>query len=285
VGAKIVIVDVKQDTMLMDYDALENAITSKTKAAIPVSIFGNPLDYERLNDIRKKYRIYILEDAACSIGAAFGGTPVGNLADISVFSLHPRKFITTGEGGMITTNNTSWAEWMQSYKHFGMGESGSRVGTRFERIGTNYKLSDIQAAVGLVQMRYIDALLSKRIGLSERYYELLADKPGVSIPNTTARGVHSRQSCCVFVEHRDDIIKMLREQNIETQIGTYALSMHEAFSKNANCQIVGDMQGSRYAFGHCLTLPLFHEMTEDEQRYVVEQLLGVCVAKTRARTM
>ena len=116
VGARIILVDVDPRSMLIDYEAVERAITDKTRAIIPVSIFGNPLDYQRLTRIKEKYNIFIVEDAACSIGAEFKGTKVGNLADISVFSLHPRKFITTGEGGIVTTNNEKWARWMDSYK-------------------------------------------------------------------------------------------------------------------------------------------------------------------------
>lgn len=272
VGAKIVIVDVDPETMLIDYDAVEQAITPHTKAVIPVSLFGNPLDYDQLNRIKEKYDIYIIEDAACSLGASFRDTCVGNLADISVFSLHPRKFITTGEGGVVTTNNTQWAEWMLSYKHFGMGVHDSRLNTSFDRIGTNYKLSNIQAAVGLVQMKHIQELLFRRRELSERYHRLLANTPKISFPKATVKGTHSWQSCCIFVENRNQIIEKLKERNIETQIGTYSLHMHEAFRENSGCHILGDMSGSRYAFDHCLTLPLYHEMTEEEQDYVVQVL-------------
>ena len=162
VGATVVLVDVDPETMLIDYDAIESAVTTRTKAVMPVSIFGNPLDYDRLWEIKQKHNLYLLEDAACSIGARYEGKFVGNLADISVFSFHPRKFITTGEGGMVTTNNPQWAEWMESYKHFGMMPAGSRRETNFEQIGTNYKLSDVQAAIGWVQMQNIDRLLFAR---------------------------------------------------------------------------------------------------------------------------
>jgi len=272
VGATIVIVDVDRETMLIDFDALEQAITSRTKAIIPVSIFGNPLDYDRLGRIKEKHNLYVLEDAACSIGAKFRQTYVGNLADISVFSLHPRKFITTGEGGMVTTNNRQWADWMLSYKHFGMGIHESRLTTVFDRIGTNYKLSNIQAAIGLTQMNYIEELLARREEISKSYYRLLANTLMISFPKTTIKGKHSWQSCCIFVENRDQIMKKLKERSIESQIGTYSLHMHNAFSANSKCRIMGDMQGSRYAFEHCLTLPLYHEMTDEEQRYVVQQL-------------
>jgi dTDP-4-amino-4,6-dideoxygalactose transaminase len=273
VGAKVVIVDVNRETMLIDYDALETALSPATKAVIPVSIFGNPLDYDRLNTIKEQYQLLVIEDAACSLGAKYRETCVGNLADISVFSLHPRKFITTGEGGVVTTSNHEWADWVRSYKHFGMGVHDSRLTTSFERIGTNYKLSNILAAVGLVQMRHIDELLTKRRELSLRYYRLLEGKRGILFPKTTFNGTHSWQSCCIFVENRNWVMEKLARRNIETQIGTYSLHMHKAFDQSQVCQIAGDMHGSRYAFERCLTLPLYHEMTEAEQDYVVRELL------------
>jgi dTDP-4-amino-4,6-dideoxygalactose transaminase len=273
VGAKIVIVDVDPASMLIDYNAVERAITTRTKAIIPVSIFGNPLDYSRLWEIKKKYNLYLVEDAACSIGARYDGIYVGNLADISVFSFHPRKFITTGEGGMVTTNKHQWAEWMDAYKHFGMGPHDSRLDTRFDIIGTNYKLSNIQAAIGLEQMKHIEFLLDKREQIAAKYSDYLGEQPEISLPKVDPDGVHSWQSYCIFTSRRDQIIERLRERHIETQIGTYALHMHRAFNHNSNCRIAGEMSGSRYAFDHCLTLPLYHDMTEEEQEYVVSELL------------
>ncbi len=273
IGAKIVIVDVNPETMLIDYDEIEKAVTPATKAIIPVSIFGNPLDYACLNRIKDKYNLFIIEDAACSIGAEYNGTSVGNLADISVFSLHPRKFITTGEGGMITTNNSSWTKWMTSYKNFGMEINKSWGEVQFERIGTNYKLSNIQAAVGLTQMQEIKRLLSRRTQLAENYINLVSNQPGITLPQTAQNSRHSFQSFCIFVKDRDEVIRKLTEKKIETQIGTYALHMHNAYKNNPNCRICGEMKNSRYAFEHCLTLPLYHDMTEDEQKYVIVQLV------------
>jgi perosamine synthetase len=271
-GAKIVLVDVDPQTMLINYDALEKAITPRTKVVMPVSIFGNPVDYDRLSRIKEKYNLYIVEDAACSIGAEFADVKVGNQADISVFSLHPRKFITTGEGGLITTHNKAWADWMLSYMHFGMGVHDSRLTTSFDRIGTNYKLSNIVSAVGLVQMRHIDKLLSKRIATAQRYYECLKDVPGITIPGVNPRAKHSFQSCCVFVPNRDQVMEGLAQKGIASQIGTYSLHMHKAFSQNKNCAIQGNMPGSKYAFEHCLTLPMYFEMTDEEQDFVVSTL-------------
>ena len=274
VGATIVIVDVCKETMLIDYDAIEGAITEKTKGVIPVSIFGNPLDWNRLNRIKRKYDLFMIEDSACAIGAEFKGEKIGNQADISVFSLHPRKFITTGEGGLITTNNKEWADWMLSYKHFGMGVNDSRLSTGFDRIGSNYKLSNILAAIGLVQMKHIDELLNRRSELAQNYIDLLKGHENIIIPKTTEQGKHSRQSFCIYVDNRDDVMKKMRETGIEVQIGTYSLHMHRAFIPSEFCRIDGDMFGSEYAFEHCLTLPLYHELTKAEQKDVITQLIN-----------
>ena len=273
VGATTVIIDISRDTMLMDFDALEQAITPRTKAIIPVSIFGNPLDYDRLRTIKQKYGVPIVEDAACAAGAEYKGIKVGALADISVFSLHPRKFITTGEGGMITTNNDHWAAWMESYKHFGMGNEAAREGIVFERIGTNYKLSNILAAIGLGQMEIMEEMLARRIELVERYRRGLLGSEAISFPGTTAEGKHSYQSFCLFLDQRDRIMHDMRQEGIEVQIGTYALHLHPAFAANSRVIHHGAMEGSRFAFDHCLSLPLYHSMTEADQDRVIKRLL------------
>lgn len=280
VGATIVLVDVSKDTMLIDYRAIEAAITEKTRAVIPVSIFGNPLDWNRLNQIKRKHGLFIVEDAACAIGAEFKNEKIGNQADISVFSLHPRKFITTGEGGLITTNSKEWADWMLSYKHFGMGVHNSRLTTNFKRIGSNYKLSNILAAIGLVQMKYIDELLNRRLELVQNYIDLLKGQENIIIPKITEQGKHSCQSFCIYVNNRDAVMGKMREIGIEVQIGTYSLHMHPAFAPSEFCRINGKMSGSKYAFDRCLTLPLYHELTKIEQKDVVKQLLETIKAES-----
>ena len=281
VGAKTVLVDVDRKTGNIDYDEIKKAITDKTKAIIPVSLFGNPLDYDRLNEIKQKYGVYIIEDSACSIGAKFKDKMVGNLADISIFSFHPRKFITTGEGGLVTTNNTELAEFMTSYKNFGMKTIASRddikfSSTEFIRIGTNYKMSNVLAAIGLEQIKIIDKLLEKREELCARYTKLLKDVEDVKLFERTENSKHSWQSFCILIENRDEIMKKMREKGIEVQIGTFALHMHPAFK---NMKKIGNLNNSKYLFEHCLTLPLYHDMTEEEQDLVVEELKNLIKMK------
>lgn len=271
VGAKTVVVDIDYKSMLIDYDLLEKAITPATKAVIPVSLFGNPLDYDRLKKIKEKYGIAVIEDAACSIGAEYRNEMVGKFADITVFSLHPRKFITTGEGGVITTEDDKLAEWMDSYKHFGIGKAESREKTEFAMIGTNYKLSNVLSAIGLGQMEIVDQLLDKRRQLAKNYSNLLNGVKGVQFPVITGNGRHSYQSFAVFVEERDRIMNSLRQMGIEVQIGTYSLHMHKAF--RGICS--GSYINSRKAFDTCLVLPLYHTMTDEDQFNVVNELKGL----------
>ncbi|MCK9448803.1 MAG: DegT/DnrJ/EryC1/StrS aminotransferase family protein [Bacteroidales bacterium] len=274
VGASAIIVDVSKDNMIIDYDAIEQAITKKTKAIIPVSAFGNPLDFDRLNEIKRKHNLYIIEDAAPSVGAEFKGIKVGNLADITVFSFHPRKFITTGEGGMITTNNDKWANWLNSYKHFGMDMSGtSREGIKFEIIGTNYKLSNILSAIGLGQLTKIDKLLQQRKDLAKNYIKLLEKESTIKLPITTNHGIHSYQSFIVYHPNRDTIMNRMRKEGIEVQIGTYALHMHKAFNNNPLVKIIGNMENSQWCYDHALTLPLFYDLTNEQQELIVQEII------------
>jgi perosamine synthetase len=273
VGATAVIVDCAPRTMNINYDAIEAAIGPRTRAIIPVSLFGNSLDFQRLRSIKQKYGVAIVEDAACTIGGEYDGRKVGTLADITVFSLHPRKFITTGEGGIITTENDEWASWMESYKHFGMGRATERASVQFDRVGTNYKLSNLQAAVGVVQMRHVDTLLERRRSLAARYTGRFADEPRTTLPETTARSKHSYQSYCIFIEDRDGVLERVRKRGIEVQIGTYALHRHAAFRNGGLFELRGAMDGSSWAFEHCLALPLYDELTDSDQDEVIDSVL------------
>ena len=199
---------------------------------------------------------------------------MGTYADITVFSLHPRKFITTGEGGMVTTKNNDWASWMNSYKHFGMDMNNtSREGIHFDMVGTNYKLTNFQSAIGLGQFKHIDELLEKRRFLSKRYTSLLSKIKEIKIPNILAEGSHSFQSYCILLSARDKIMNTLRPQGVEVQIGSYALHMHPAYQNKNFFTIAGGLQGSITSFNQCLSLPLFHELTESEQDFVVKKIV------------
>lgn len=272
VGATAVLVDVDPGTLLVDYAAMEAAITGKTRALMPVSLFGAPLDWHRINEIKRRHEVLVIEDAACALGSSFTGQMTGTFADITVFSHHPRKLIATGEGGTVCTDDDVLAAWMQSYKHFGLLVEEGRLGADFIRPGTNYKLSDLLAAVGLEQMKLISQLLAQRRLLAQQYQQLLKSLPGVQFPSVHPEANHSWQTFCILIEDRNRVMTELRAQGIEVQIGTYALHMHKAFQESDLCRIQGSLRGSQQAFDQALALPLFHDMTGEQQLQVVSAL-------------
>jgi dTDP-4-amino-4,6-dideoxygalactose transaminase len=175
---------------------------------------------------------------------------------------------------MVTTQNKEWAEWMNSYKHFGMDMSNTnREGIQFDIMGTNYKLSNVQAAIGLGQMAVVDELLAKRLELAKNYDQLLkGSEDKIQLPRIISNSTHSYQTYCVFVENRNEVMQAMREKGIEVQIGTYSLHMHKAFQNEELVHIDGDMTNSIWCCHHALALPLYHELTAENQQIVIEEL-------------
>ncbi|MHA2265668.1 MAG: DegT/DnrJ/EryC1/StrS family aminotransferase, partial [Candidatus Thorarchaeota archaeon] len=153
-GASAVLVDVDESTYNIDPDEVRKGITDKTVGIVPVSLFGHPLDMAPLREIAQEHDLFILEDAACSTGARFNSEKTGSMADLTCFSFHPRKVITTGEGGMLTTDDDDLAEKARAMKRFGIRVVDGRP--QFMTVGTNYKLSDVLAAIGVKQLEKID---------------------------------------------------------------------------------------------------------------------------------
>ena len=265
-GADPVLVDVNRSTYNIQPSALEDAITKKTKCIIPVSWGGNPLDPD-VYKIGKEHDIPIIEDAACSSGAEINGKKVGSLAELSCFSFHPRKILTTGEGGMVTTNDDELAEKGVALKHFGQTKNG-----RFTYHGTNYKMSNIVAAIGLEQLKKLPLILQDRINKAQVYSDLLKNVKNIKTPIVQKGTKHVFQSYCIYIEKdgiRDRLRQDLTSKGIETQIGTYALHLEPSYS---NIKRSGNLHNSELLFKNLLTLPLHHELTQEDQEYVVTSI-------------
>ncbi len=273
VGATPVLVDVDRQTYNIDSDAVAEAVTENTAALLPVAWGGQPLDHEPLQAIAEEHDLAIVEDAACSAKASFNGHPVGSQFDASVFSFHPRKVLTTGEGGIITTDDDELAKEIRSIKNFGTDPMGERHGF-FKANATNYRFSDILAAVGVAQLEKADEIIGRRQEIAALYDELLTDVDGVVAPEVINGGVHNYQCYCVYVEAgdanlRDKLIEAMAEEEIETQIGTYALHHTDAFG---DARQFGSLSNSTALHNNLLTLPIAHGMTEEDQNYVAEKL-------------
>jgi dTDP-4-amino-4,6-dideoxygalactose transaminase len=269
-GAHPVLVDVSLSSYNLDFNEAEKAVTKKTRAAIPVSWGGYPLNDKELKDLKDEHDVLMLEDAACSPGAEYNGAKTGVMADITAFSFHPRKSITTGEGGMITTESDDYAEKIRSLKNFGVGKVGTE--SHFIRYGSNYKLSDILAAMGVAQMGKLAKIVERRIELAENYNKLLPEVKGIKPPEKEKGIKHTYQTYAVYVEvegARNKLIADLKKIGIETQIGTYALHVEPYF---ANLKKQGDLRRSKLLYENLLALPMCHNMTKADQEYVVSQI-------------
>lgn len=270
VGASPVLVDVDESTYIIDCNEVRKAITDKTKGMIPVSLFGRPLDIAPLREIAEEYGLFVVEDAACSAGARLWGERTGSMADLTCFSFHPRKVITTGEGGMITTNDDELAEKARLRKKFGMKIVNGKW--RFVSVGTNYKLSDILGAIGVRQLEKIERIIERRRELARIYDSLLEGNEFLKKPRAEEGVYHIYQTYASLVTRegaRDRIIMDLREKGIETQIGTYSLHVQPSFRGVAK---TGDLRRSKKLFENLLALPMSHSMTRRDQEMVIEEV-------------
>ena len=259
-GGIPILSDVDKFTMNISRDIVESGKEKNFEIIVPVSLFGNPLELE-FYKIRRRGTI-IIEDAATNLGTKVGDKHVGELANLTCFSFHPRKIITTGEGGMITTNDSRLARKIRSYKMFG------REKNQFVNDGTNYKLSDIQSAVGIGQIKKIEKIIRKRRYLAKRYAELLDSIDNIEVQKEATKARHTFQSftCIINREgYRNKIIKKLAENNIESQIGTYALHCLPRFKKYARND---SLENSRFLYENTISLPLHEEITGTDQEII-----------------
>jgi perosamine synthetase len=271
-GAVPVFVDIRLDDFGIDPELLEAAITPRTRAIMPVHAFGLVADMDPIVRVAARHAIPVIEDAACALGAEYHGRQAGALGAVGVFSFHPRKVITTGEGGMIMTSDSDLAEKIQILRSHG-AVRGSRY-LSFVSAGFNYRLSDVHAAIGVAQMDRLDAILSGRRELAAVYEELLAGVDGVTAPTTPEGRTHTYQSYVVTLDDRidrDTIIDAMRAREIETTLGTYSMHLQPYFRERFGIQDA-DLPNATRAHKGCLTIPLYRGMTREDLETVVAAL-------------
>lgn len=275
-GAEPVLVDVNPNTCNSDFEHIREGWSEDTQAIMTVSQYGRPVeDYEAILRL-KEDGVTIIEDAACSFGSEFMGRMVGTMADVSVFSFHPRKLLTTGEGGMIVTDDSNLADRIISLKHFGMEKTDD--GMVFAHRGTNYKMSDILAAVGLSQFRNFDRLLGARLRQAQIYNHYLWNSRFVRLPAPLEGGSQNYQSYICMVRDptiRDPLIKRMGERGIEVSPGQFALHTQPAFGDTPT-STDGDLENSLALSESVLVLPLHHEMSDNDISYVCNVLEEEC---------
>jgi perosamine synthetase len=278
-GATPVFADIDPLTYNLDPAAAERAITPRTRAIMPVHQVGLPADMDAFLELSERYRVTILEDAACAIGSLYKGRPIGSLGPLSCFSLHPRKVITTGEGGMIAVHDPALAERLRRLRAHAMDVSdlarhnaSDLVFEAYPEHGFNARMTDMQAAMGLCQLDALDLILAKRRTLAERYNDAISAIPGLEAPYDPPYARRTWQSYCVRVGarsriNRTELMRRLLADGVPTRRGVMAIHHEKPYA-----QTVSDLPHTDAAANDVLMLPLFPDLTFEEQDYVVDRL-------------
>lgn len=286
-GATPVFADVRRNTFNIDPDDVARRITPRTKAVIPVHLFGLCADMDTLQSVIPD-GIRVIEDAACAAGAAYKGRPAGGFGDLAAFSFHPRKSITTGEGGMLTVNDRRLAEIANMLRNHGasLSEEQRHKGPRpyllpeFNLLGFNYRMTDIQGAVGVVQLSKLDCFIEERRKWANWYRHQLSGIDWLKFQESSSEYEHALQAFVMYVDPekapfpRNDIMDMLQQKGISTRPGTHAVHMLGYYSERFGLQ-PEDYPGARDCDANTMAIPLHNRMTEDDYAYVVESLRNI----------
>jgi perosamine synthetase len=295
-GGKVVFCDVNLETFNLDVDQIESKITARTKAIIPVHLFGLSADMDPIVEFGKKHNLWIVEDAACGFGSKYKGTHVGAIGDTGCFSFHPRKAITTGEGGMVTTNDGSLADKIRRLRDHGaaMTDLQRHLGARpylladHPDAGYNQRMTDLQAALGSAQMDRADEIVLERQSVANAYDEAFKSLKWLRVPCKATEYQHGYQSYpCLFMPHGvdpDDVEEInsmrnkwmddLQKNGISTRPATHAVHML-SFYKEKYRLSPEDFPNARAADKCSISLPLFHGMKKNEQDFVIEKVLEI----------
>jgi UDP-4-amino-4,6-dideoxy-N-acetyl-beta-L-altrosamine transaminase len=284
-GVKPVFADINPYTLNIDVESVKKKVTARTKLILCVDYAGQPCQIDELKQIAKEHNLFLVEDAAHSLGAEYKGQKVGGLADLTIFSFHPVKHITTGEGGMILTNNEVAYKKLLLMRNHGIDkEVGSRVGYEYDMkvLGVNYRITDFQCALGISQLKRLDEFIKKRRLLVGLYKNAFQCKELYEVQTITEYQSNYDVSECVSSWHifpillpkgtnRDEVFKKMRAKNIGVNVHYIPVYRHTYYKEHYvfnqdDCPVTEDV------FGRLLTLPLFPAMTQKDIARVVTAL-------------
>ncbi len=263
-GATPVLADVDGRTFNLDVAACERALSPKTRAVLAVHQVGLPCDLDEIAAFARSRGLVLVEDAACAAGATYRGRPIGRPAHGPVcFSFHPRKLLTTGEGGLVTTDDRALATRLRRLRHHGLGDD-----ERCVEPGWNYRMSDVHAAIGLVQLGRLDGQLARRRALAARYAAAFAGSR-VLAPSVPDDRTHTFQSYQVLVDgDRDRALARLRDAGIGARAGLMLIHRQPAYAS------AGELARAEAAAARAILLPLYHALTDEDQDRVIAALLA-----------
>jgi len=269
-GAEVVLADSEPNTWNIDPEKLEALITPKTKAIIPVPLYGHPCDMDPIIELANKYDLFVIEDSAEALGAKYKEQFSGSIADISTFSFYGNKTITTGEGGMVVTNDDHLAANVRLFQGQGMDPQKRYW---FPVVGYNYRMTNIAAAIGLAQLENIDKFLEKRRVIACLYNEMLTGVHGITLPREESYAIHSYWMYSILIEDaygktRDETMQLLGKRGVETRPIFYPMHLMPVYGR-------GDCQGLEVAADIAskgINLPTFYELSSEEIEYIASVL-------------
>lgn len=281
-GAKPVFVDIDPDTYNIDPAKIEEKITSKTKAVIAVHFTGQPCKMDEIHAIAKKHNLLVIEDAAHALGADYKGRKVGNISDMTTFSFHPVKHITTGEGGMVTTNSKELYDRLILFRSHGITRDErflekNEGGWYYEQmdLGYNYRITDIQCALGISQMKKLDRFVERRREIAKRYEEAFSDIKGIQTPKQEADCQNSWHLYVIQVLEKDrkEVFETLRNKNIGVNVHYIPVYKHPYYQKNGYEKVHCENAEKYYA--NAISIPMYPLLSKEEQDYVIETIKGM----------
>lgn len=284
-GATPVFADVDPETYNIDPNDVRRKITDKTKAIIPVHYTGQPCEMDDLLQIAKEYNLIIIEDAAHALGANYKGRKIGSISDMTTFSLHPVKHITTGEGGIVTTNNKEYYDKIMLYRTHGITKDPSLM-TKNEGawyyqqidLGFNYRITDIQCALGISQIKKLDKFIRRRLEIVERYNQAFSNSSGIVIPKQLEGCNSSWHLYVIQVTEKDrkHVFDELRACGLGVMVHYIPVYTQPYYQEHGYQDVC--CQNAEAVYRNIISLPIYPLLTEEEQDYVIEQLNKILIS-------
>jgi len=274
IGATPVLVDIRLNDFCINVSRIEEKITQRTRAIMPVHEFGQVSEMTPIKKLAEKYNLYIIEDAACALGSEYNGQKAGTFGDIGCFSLHPRKAITTGEGGVVVTCNEVLAERIDQLRNHGSKKVNGVLD--FFHAGLNYRMTELQAVLGILQMKVIEEIIDKRIKQAGIYSGLLSGCDEIVLPEqfSDRKNIYQTFHILIKSKNRDSIIKQMFQNGIETNYGAQALQCL-TFYRNKYCFHPGDYPNAKTAYNNGLALPVGMHLSKGDLTVVADTLLKI----------
>lgn len=288
VGAKPVFAEINLVNYNLDILDVEKKITNKTKAILLVHQIGMPADIDAFTALAKKYQLKLIEDAACAAGSSYKGAKIGSHSELVCFSFHPRKVISTGDGGMITTNNESYYNRLKLLRQHGMSvndrtrhESSKIIFEDHLEVGYNYRLTDIQASVGIRQLEKLDWIIKKRRKIANRYHKAFSGIPGIQLPLEKKGYFSNYQSYSIFLKdecplNRNDIMQKMLDAGISTRRGIMTTHRETAYKEEYKLL---SLPVSEKSSDRSIILPLYIPMKDEDMEKVILTLKKILTDK------